>query len=231
MSNYVTTGWAKRARWRLAVGAAALAFVAMAGPAAALAPDQADAVEVSGQDVFVIVGSTLRNPDFTTAESAPLFNAAGVPLELTWGQWSGASATSTVRTSGGRAPRTDVRLHLGGLVPGAVYSVFWGTLGPDSENAACPGVERTLPLPSVDAGQLPDASSFVAGADGTAAFRGRLDGALLDATQVFLTVIYHFDGQTYGSLPNRGEFLTQGDNCRSSFGEDAMRQLLILQKW
>lgn len=231
MINDPSTGWAKRARWQLAVAAAALAFVAMTGPATAAAPDQADAVQVFGQDVFVIVGSTLRHPDTATLPSDPLFNAAGVSLGVTWGQWSGASATSTVRTSGGRTPRTDVRLELSGLLPGGVYSVFWGTLSPDSENPACPGVERTLPLPSVNAGQLPDASSFVAGADGTAAFRGRLDGALLNATQVFLTVIYHFDGQTYGSLPNRGEFLTQGANCTSSFGEDAMRQLLIWQKF
>ncbi|MBC6446143.1 hypothetical protein [Actinokineospora xionganensis] len=93
-------------------------------------------------------------------------------------------------------------------------------------------MERTLALPSVDPAQAPDASSFVAGADGTAAFRGKLDGSLLDsASQVFFSVVYHFDGKTYGALPNAGEFQTQGVNCRGSFGEDAMRHLLILQKW
>jgi hypothetical protein len=34
-----------------------------------------------------------------------------------------------------------------------------------------------------------------------------------------------------GFLPNIGEFLTPGPNCRSSFGEDAMRQLIIFQKF
>jgi hypothetical protein len=58
-----------------------------------------------------------------------------------------------------------------------------------------------------------------------------VDGHLFDATQVFFSVIYHSDGVTYGELPNAGEFLTQGQSCRSSFGEDAMRQLLVLQKW
>ena len=210
---------------------ATLALVAVAPPASAAPPDQADAVEVHERDVFVIVGSTLRNPDETTAPSASLFNDAGVNLNLTWGEWSAASATSSVRTSGKSNARTDVRQTFSNLVPGGTYSVFWGTLNPDSENPLCPGVERTLALPSVDRDQSPDASSFVAGPDGTASFRGRLDGNLLSANQVFFSIVYHFDGQTYGALPNRGEFLTQGANCRSSFGDDAMRQFLILQKW
>lgn len=109
--------------------------------------------------------------------------------------------------------------------------MFWGTLTPDSENPLCPGVERTLALPSVDPGQLPDASSFVAGAEGGGDFRGRLDADLLAAGQVFFSIVYHFDGRTYGPLPNHGEHLTQGAECRSSFGEDAMRQLIVLQKW
>ena len=223
-----TTPW-----WSLlaAVLTATLALVAVAPPASAAPPDQADGVEVHERDVFVIVGSTLRNPDATTDPSAPLFNNAGVGLDLTWGEWSAASATSAVRTSGKSNARTDVRLSFSALVPGGTYSVFWGTLNPDSENPLCPGVERTLALPSVDRDQSPDASSFVAGSDGTAAFRGSLDGNLLSANQVFFSIVYHFDGQTWGALPNHGEFLTQGENCRSSFGEDAMRHLLILQKW
>jgi hypothetical protein len=223
-----TTPW-----WSLLAAAmtATLALVAVAPPASAAPADQADAVEIHERDVFVIVGSTLRNPDSTTEPSAPLFNNAGVSLGLTWGEWSAASATSAVRTSGKSNPRTDVRLRFSGLVPGGTYSVFWGTLNPDSENPLCPGVERTLALPSVDRGQVPDASSFIAGSDGTAAFRGNLDGNLLSANQVFFSIVYHFDGQTWGALPNHGEFNTQGENCRSSFGEDAMRQLLVLQKW
>ena len=233
MGRTMTGRWRARAGRRTALAALAVGAVLVvpATGAGAAGLDRADAVEAFERDVFVIVGSTLRNPDATTDPSAPLFNVAGISLDRTWGQWSSASATSTVRVAGGRSPRTDVRLELAGLVPAGVYSVFWGTLQPDSENPLCPGVERTLALPSVDPGQLPDASSFVAGTDGRGTFRGRLGGDLLAAGQVFFSVVYHFDGQTYGPLPNRGEHLTQGAECRSSFGEDAMRHLLVLQKW
>ena len=44
------------------------------------------------------------------------------------------------------------------------------------------------------------------------------------------SVIYHSDGQAYDPFPNRGEQVTAGPDCRSSFGADAMRQLLIIQK-
>lgn len=220
----------RRAATVLAV--AALAIGAFVAPAGATMPDTADGVEVFERDVYEIVGSTLRNPSPTTDPSAPLFSNSGVGLGFTWGEWSAATATSVVRASGGRTARTDIRLAFTGLRPNGVYSVFYGTLTPDSENPLCPGVERTLALPSADPAQAPDASSFVAAADGTASFRGKLDGNLLgSASQVFFSVIYHFDGQTYGPLPNRGEFETQGETCRSSFGEDAMRHLLVLQQW
>jgi hypothetical protein len=211
---------------------AAIATVTFVTPASAAGPDVADAVEVFERDVFEIVGSTLRNPTAATDPSAPLYSNSGVWLDRTWGQWSAAAAGSVVKSTGGRMARTDVLLGFTGLVPNGVYSVFWGTLQPDSENPLCPGVERTLALAGTDPAQAPDASSFVAAGDGTAAFRGRLDGALLDsAAQVFFSLVYHFDGKTYGPLPNAGEFQTQGATCRSSFGEDAMRHLLILQKW
>jgi hypothetical protein len=204
-------------------------LVVPASPAGAAAPDEADAIEHFSRDVFVVVGSTLRNPTADTAASEPLFNVAGVNLGITWGEWTGAVVTSTARSSG---TRTDVRLELSGLVPGGLYSVFWGTIGPDSENPLCPGVERTLPLTGFPAAQQEeDPASFVAAGDGTADYRGRVDGALLDATQVFFSIVYHADGMSYGSLPNRGEWLTQGESCRSSFGHDAMRQVLVLQKW
>lgn len=194
---------------------------------AAGGPDEQDYLQIFTRDVYVIVGSTLRNPDNTTADAAPLFNVAGVALGRTWGDWKRAAATSTAHAAG---PRTSARIQLTGLVPGGVYSVFYVNLDPDSENPLCPGVERALPLLAVDPHQTPDASSFVAGADGTATFHGRVAGNLLAPLQLIFEVIYHADGATYGSLPNHGEFLTQGANCRSSFGEDAMRQLLIIQK-
>jgi hypothetical protein len=210
-----------------------VALVAFPGPLAAGAgaapPDQADALQIFNRDVHVVVGQTLRNPTADTAADAPLFNVAGVALDLTWGQWSALTATSTAHRTG---KRTDVRMDFAGLVPGGLYSIFWGTLEPDSEHPGCPNVERTLPLDAFH----PDASApapnaFVAGTDGTAEFRGRAGAALLDARQVFFSVVYHAYGETSYPFPNRGELLTQGADCRSSFGEDSMRQLLVLQKW
>jgi hypothetical protein len=196
--------------------------------------DQADAVQLYPRDLFVIVGSTLRNPDASTPASAPLFNVAGVGLNVTWGQWGRASATSTMRVStqmfGGY--RTEATISLKGLVPGGVYSVFYGLLGPDSENPLCPRVERTLPFPTPDtSAPHPDTSSFVADWTGSATYFGRVNGNLFAADQIYITIVYHADGMTYHSLPNRGEYLTQGSTCRSSFGEDAFRHLLILQEW
>lgn len=215
----------------LAVSALLLHGARFSAVALAQAADRQDSVQVFNRDVFVIVGSTLRNPDATTADAAPLFTNTGVSLNLTWGAWKRASAQSTARVDGsGSSAVTELRISLRGLVPGGVYSIFYGTLTPDSENPLCPGVERTLPLISRDSLQAPDRSSFVADRMGRADFRGAITGRPLDANQFFYTVIYHFDGMTYGSLPNRGEFLTQGTMCRSSFGEDAMRQLVVIQK-
>jgi hypothetical protein len=75
--------------------------------------------------------------------------------------------------------------------------------------------------------QRPDADSFVAESSGVAQFDARIAGRLLDAQQLQIVVIYHFDGQTHGAVPTRSEAT---DNCLSSFGIDAMRQLLIVQK-
>jgi hypothetical protein len=78
----------------------------------------------------------------------------------------------------------------------------------------------------------PDRNSFVVGTDGSASYHGLADGDLFKANQVLFTVVYHFlgNGSTY-PFPNIGELRTQGSNCRSSFGGDAMRQLIILQQW
>lgn len=215
---------------------ALLALVVQSGSASfalAAPPDHDDGFQTFTRDVFVIVGSTLRNPDATTSPGASLYTNSGIWLEKTWGDWQAATATSTARVKGSPSRgRTAVRIHLEGLIPGGVYSIFYGTLNPDSENSLCPGVERTLPLiqDQPDASS-PDSSSFIAGADGQVDYRATVDTDLFVATQVFYSVVYHFDGMTYGSLPNHGEFLTQGEKCRSSFGEDAMRQLILFQKF
>ena len=192
-------------------------------------PDRQDYLQTFTRDVYVIVGSTLRNPESVapTSDAQPLFNEAGVNLGVTWGDWKRAAATSTAHVTG---PWTQVSIELTGLIPRGVYSLFYVNLDPDSENPLCPGVERALPLLSINPKQAPDASSFVAGADGTATFHARVAGDLLAPLQLIFEVIYHNDGHTYGALPNVGESLTQGPGCHSSYGQDAMRQLLIGQK-
>ena len=152
---------------------------------------------------------------------------------MTWAEWSAATATSRASTVGGPdGARTDVRISLRGLIANGLYSIFWQTTAPDSVHPLCPGVERLLPLDAVKAdASVPDPSSFVADSSGEAEFHGRIGGDLLAASQVLFSIIYHADGKTYYPLPNKGEFLSQGTDCRSSFGLDALRQLQIGQKW
>lgn len=216
----------------LVATAAALLAGPSAGVAAAAPADPADFVQVFNRDVHEIVGSTLRNPDADSDPAAHLFTTSGISLDTTWGEWSAATATSQARVIGGGSPRTDFRLSFAGLVPGGLYSVLWGTLGPDSEQPLCPGVERTLPLDRVGGGGGFDPNSFRAGPDGSATYHGRTAGDLFAAQQVFVSVVYHlYEDRSPYPFPNLGELLTQGENCRSSFGEDAMRHLLVLQKW
>lgn len=222
----------RTSRVAIALLGAVLLAVPLAGTATARPPaDREDDVVVFNRDVFFVNGAALRNPDVDTPPEEDLYNVAGVWLETTWGEWSAASATASARAAG---KHTDVDLTFSGLVPGGVYSVFWGTLEPDSEHPSCPGVERTLPLVS-DAGkkQRPDQSSFVAGPDGRARFSGRAGANLLDGVWLsWYSIVYHFDGRTYHPFPNRGEWLTHDGpyGCRASYGEDAMRQLIVFQK-
>src|SRR5262245_4819922 len=126
-------GWKTKLapRWILVLLTAGLLFSwtgVAPGPAVLAAPpDPQDAVVIFTRDVFVVVGSTLRNPDDTTAPDAPVFNVAAVNLGFTWGQWKSATASSTARVSG---KSTDVRIEFRGLVPNGVYSVFYGTIIP-----------------------------------------------------------------------------------------------------
>lgn len=211
------------------------ALLVMAGPLtggaeAKVTLDREDYVQAFNRDVYFLDYSTLRNPTADTDPGERLFNDAGVALPVTWGEWSAASATAAARAVG---KRTEVNLAFSGLIPGGVYSVFWGTLIPDSEHPDCPGVERTLPLVST-AGkkQRPDPSSFIAGPDGRATFEGRADASLLDAYQSWYSIVYHLNGETYHPFPNAGEYFTHDDGgpCRSTFGHDAMRQLIVFQK-
>lgn len=225
-------------RLALSVSATVLSTMPLGGHALADRPDQSDRAQTHGRDVYVLAGASLVNPTAETDPDEVLYNVAGLSLEwapedpLTWGKWSAATGTSRAAVIGGPdGPRTDVRISLRGLIPGGTYSIFWATLFPDSASPLCPTVERTLPLDAFKADRdAPDLNSFIAGPSGEAEFHGRVTGDLLAAEQVFYSVVYHADGQTYYPLPNRGLFLTHDSNCRSSYGLDALRQLLIWQK-
>ena len=220
-----------------AIGTVLIDLATTAAPASAtpaLAPavqvDRDDFNQTFPNDVYVFVEGSLLNPDETTPADAPLYTIQGSSLDMTWGKWKSASASSLVIVAGNAQPQTLVTIRAGGLIPNAVYSVFYLTFGPDTMNPACPGVERGLPVRALFPVRRPDASSFVADASGKALYVGRIGGDLLQAQNVVLELIWHPDGHTYDPLPNNGEFLTQGPQCRSSFAFDAHRQLLILQK-
>jgi hypothetical protein len=253
--------WSHRAAWTLVV-VAALGFGASRAYRAGVfdpivlradAPDKEDSVDSFRLDVFVLVGDNLRNPEGFCAvepcapgETLPteqLFNHSGSPMGLSWGDWQTASARS--RVSCKSDGNTDIRVRLSNLRPNAVYSLFYRTFGPDSINPLCIAQERSLVVAERcnGAGCVPVLDSRIeTDADGEATYVGEVPGCLLDATTVLLDVIYHFNGTTYGQLPNQLESATQNpagctspsepgcDSCFSSFGQDAMRHAVIIQK-
>lgn len=189
-------------------------------------------------DVFTPSANGTLIPIFplSTPLSAPPFNLAGNALNLTWGQWSSATARSYAWTATHNGTTfTQFLIGLSGLVPNGVYSLFYRTFGPDSNNALCPNVEPTVALTAAFPQlQKPDPNSFTATSSGKGLFFASVPEDLLAAQQLQVSVIYHFNGQTYRPVANYGEsqgpVASDGGLCRSSYRIDAMRQLLIIQK-
>jgi hypothetical protein len=224
----------------IAVGAACMAFAVQAPvadasttfttptPDVGIVPFAGDVYTPSSNGTLIPV-----LPDSAPA-STPLYNLAGNTLNVTWGQWSAATATSyawTVTFKG--TTYTDFVIGMSGLVPKGVYSLFYRTFGPDSNNAFCPNVEPTIALTAAFPRlQKPDPDSFIASSSGKALFVASVAQNLLAAQTLEISVIYHFDGQTYGPVANAAEAAGPVNNglCRSSYGIDAMRQLLIIQE-
>jgi hypothetical protein len=173
-------------------------------------------------------GNLIAVNPLTTPLSAPLFNVIGSSLNLTWGQFSSGTAKSDAWTVTFRGTTyTQFLIGMSGLVPHGVYSLFYRTFSPDSNNAVCPNVEPTVALTSAFPQlQKPDQDSFVADASGRALFFASVPEDLLAAQFLQVIVIYHFDGKTYGPVANAGE----ARNCVSTYGIDAMRQFLIIYK-
>ena len=203
----------------LTLSAGLAGVIPAGGVALAAVPtrDQADAVEVYERDVYFINGVTLRNPDATTDPEKTLFNVAGVRLEsspgdpVTWGEWSAASARSKVKVSL-NPPRRHHPGQSQTVGSGARRPVLdlLGTLGPDSEQPSCPGVERTLPLDAPDGGRArPAPNAFRADAEGRATYVGEVDQDLFAAAQVYFSVVWDFSGETSYPFPNRLELITR----------------------
>jgi hypothetical protein len=189
-------------------------------------------------DVFTVGsnGSLITVDPRYTLDTAPLFNLGGSPLNLTWGQFRMATAKSYVWTVTHRGTtHTQFLIALSGLVPNGIYSLFYRTFSPDSNNALCPDVEPSIALPSAFPQlQKPDPDSFIATGAGKALYFASVPQDLLAAQMLQVSVVYHFDGKTYGPVANAGEasgpVAGLGGRCRSSYGIDAMRQFLIIQK-
>jgi hypothetical protein len=200
-----------------------------------LTPDVA--IVPFANDVFWFTNDALSVVDpASTPASAPLFSEEGNPLNQTWGQFSSATAKSYAWTTT-RSGTTDTYFLIGmsGLIPNGVYSLFYRTFSPDSNNAICPNVEPSIALTSAFPElQRPDPDSFVASSSGRALFIASVAQNLLAAQNLTISVIYHFNGQTYGPVANAAEaagpVASNNGLCRSSYGVDAMRQLLIIQK-
>jgi hypothetical protein len=218
----------------LATGLVGIAFAVQAGAAGASNSTPASAVIPFTGDIYTLGanGNLIPVDISSTPPSALLFSLDGATLNQSWGQWSSATATSLVKTiTRPGATYTDFKITLSGLIPGGVYSLFYRTISPDSANPVCGAVGDHEPLVALTARfphrQAPDPDSFVAARSGGASFHARVAGRLLDAQLVLIDVIYHFDGNVHGPVPTAGE---ANNNCRSSFGIDTMRQLLIIQK-
>jgi hypothetical protein len=209
------------------VAGAALPAVSNYTPQIGLLPFAGDVYTFSSN------GTLMPISPVSTPASAPLDNLAGNPLNLTWGQFSSATANAAAwNVTYNRTTYTQFLISMNGLVPNGVYSVFYRTFGPDSNNALCPNVEPSLALTAAfPQFQKPDSSSFIASGSGKALFFASVPQNLLAATQLQESVIYHFNGQTYGPVAHEGEAASQGQTpCRSSYGLDAMRQFFIIYK-
>ncbi|MBV8220625.1 MAG: hypothetical protein JO325_19330, partial [Solirubrobacterales bacterium] len=126
-------------------------------------------------DVYTTSANGTLIPVFplSTPLSAPLYNLAGNALPVTWGQFSSATAKSYAWTITHNATTyTQFLISFSSLVPNGVYSLFYRTFQPDSNNALCPNVEPTVALTAaLPQFQKPDSSSFVTSGSGKWVFR------------------------------------------------------------
>lgn len=114
--------------------------------------------------------------------TTPLFNADGVALGVTLGEWEAASGTVTLTCSSGA---DTVAAHLAHLIPGGVYSLFVVHLHA-AANAA-----RFTPLGSTN--------TATSASDGALTITSKVAPCLSSGEAVL--VVWHSDGSAHGASP------------------------------
>ena len=148
-----------------------------------------------GTKLYTTSAELHHNP-FSPSEIGP--HPKGAELEMTLGEWLGASGSGTYECNDGTG---IIDVDFNGLVPGGVYTM-WHFFMPMPVMDPFTG---TLDLPFGARGG--DDSVFVADANGQATFAKSVESCLqMSGPQLRagLAIAYHSDGQTYGALP--GEF-------------------------
>ncbi len=144
----------------------------------------ADTVAPAGtgpQNIVHIAGYRPARPG-SDASGAPVFTAQGQPLNLTLGSWLGATASGSISCAGDTAV---VNAQLRGLVPGGLYQMTRLQFTPQ-------GPKRS-PMGQPDG----TGSTFVAGANGSAAFSGQVP--FCPAATEGIVVAYHSDNNAHGA--------------------------------
>lgn len=166
-----------------------------------------EVVNLAGQDgTMMDPGDLLFNKQSCPGEGLHdefgLLNPVLAPdgHQLTWGEYSQVQGQASLRCG---PNGTHVVIHLSGLIPKGVYTIWVFTF---AEGVAG----------SVGAGALgaPDGSqsSFVASASGKGTIavhhpagelsaKGSVDSCLFDEYSFHLVGAYHLDGETYGPVP------------------------------
>ena len=155
----------------IAIGAACMALAVqapVAGASTSVTTPTPDAgLEPFTADVYTLdQAGNLIPVLISTSLTAPLYNGAGDPLNVTWGQFSSATAKSYAWTDTlNGVTHTDFLIGMSGLIPTGVYSLFYRTFNPDSANPVCGAVGDLDPLVALTAAlprfQKPDPDSFV----------------------------------------------------------------------
>lgn len=143
--------------------------------------DPSAAAATGPQNIPHVAGYRPARPGSDPANT-PLFTAQGHALNLTLGDWLGASGTGTITCDGDSATATN---QFQQLVPGKLYQL--------TRLQFTPAGPKRSPLGKPDGSD----STFVAGQDGSATFTNQLPFCP-DASEG-VVLAYHSDGTAHGA--------------------------------